>query len=352
MRITFLWLIVLVLALTALPALAEDEAAPAPEPVKLGTPFIDEADVSVHRLEIHCNNYLVTCKETKSFVVVDPSAGIEAAIEEHEKAGHVLKAFWITHEHGDHVTGLGKLAKERKVPIVAHAKAKENIAKFAAAWDEWGFPETVLPPALPDTLVADGEKVTVGKLTFEVRHCPGHSPGSILFLLKGRILLCGDVLFRNSIGRTDLDHSDPEVFAKSLGTKLWDLADGIVVLPGHMETTTIGVEKKENWLFQDFARKGRGEPPLARPWMGIGIDQEFEGPGIRLTQVAEGSPAEGAGLAIGDVILRFDGVEIKTPMDLIGVIRKHAIGDAVSIVYVREGTEITGKLTFGKKPPV
>ena len=111
-------------------------------------------------------------------------------------AGGKLVAFWITHEHGDHVMGLGELAPKVQVPILAHAEAKKALAGVREHWDDWrGDRKELPPPVLPTSLIADGDEV-------------------------------------------------------------WDLPEAMVVFPGHGDRTTIGHEKKTNWLFQDYVRAG------------------------------------------------------------------------------------------------
>jgi len=309
------------------------------EEVRPPKPILDTEDLSIHLVETSCNSYLITCKRTGEFVVVDPGPRLGGTYNAWRRTGRTAKAIWITHEHGDHKGGLADLLQRLKVPVVAHAEARDAMKRVPTR-----------ASTLPDTIVADGAVLEVGKTRWKVLHLPGHAPGSIGFLLENRVLVAGDVLFKGSIGRTDLATSDPDAFAKALGTKLWPLADRTLVLPGHGPHTTMGAEKRTNRLFQDFARRGRGEAAIPRPWMGVQLDPEHKGPGLKLTQVVDGSPAAAAGLQIGDLLVTFDGVILRTPQDLVGVIGKHAIGDAVPLVYVRGGDRKQGTLTFRARP--
>jgi len=325
------------------PALARPDGLPAP--------ILDAPDVVVYRVETACNSYLITCKATGRTVIVDPGVGLDAALAAQAARGRVPQAIWITHEHADHVSGLGALAPRLKVPVVAHPAACEAIETMRLHWRERGYARMApVPPTVPDTKVDEGDVLEVGRLRWQVLHLPGHAPGSLGFLLPGRLLVAGDVLFQGSIGRTDLPTSDPDVFARTLGTKLWDLPGEVVVLPGHGRHTTIGAERRGNRLFQDFARKGRGETPVPRPWMGIQVDQAFAGPGARLTEVVDGSPAAAAGLRAGDVITALDGAAMRTFRDLVPVIDRHAVGDEVPVAYLRDGTSRTARLVFGARP--
>jgi glyoxylase-like metal-dependent hydrolase (beta-lactamase superfamily II) len=309
------------------------------EEVRLPKPILDTEDLSIHVVETSCNSYLITCKQTGEFVVVDPGPRLGGTFTAWRRTGHTAKAIWITHEHGDHTGGVGDLLQRLKLPVVAHAAARDGMKRSDSR-----------AAALPDTIVADGGEQKVGKTTWKVLHLPGHSPGSIGFLLEGRVLVAGDVLFKGSVGRTDFPGCDPEAFATALGTKVWPLADEIVVLPGHGPHTTMGAEKKTNRLFQDLARRGRGEPPIPRPWMGVQLDPDHAGPGIRLVQVVAGSPAAAAGLRVGDVLTAIDGIALAAPADLGAAIRRHAVGDAVPVNWLRGTARMQGTLTLTVRP--
>ena len=93
------------------------------------------------------------------------------------------------HEHPDHISGLGEVLPARKVPSIAHAAGKETIESFRKNWKEWDMDAmSPAPPIVPETFVADGAEMTVGKLTLKALHAPGHAPGSLCYLLAGRFL--------------------------------------------------------------------------------------------------------------------------------------------------------------------
>ena len=329
------------LLLFPLPARAEDGDLPAP--------LLDETDLRVHRLETTCNTYVLTCKRTLEFVVVDPGLGIVSFLEAYERAGHTLKAVWLTHEHGDHLAGLGALAKKREVPIVAHAAARRAIEGVRTNGKAWGMADAApLPPVVPNTSVAHGDPLRVGRLAWSVLHLPGHSPGSVGYVLPGRVAVVGDVLFRGSIGRTDLPTSDPVVFRASLA-RLWDLPDEVHALPGHGPRTTIGAEKRTNRLFQDFVRAGRGAP-RASPWLGVELDATTPGLGLRVRRVLPESPASRAGLGAGDVLVRADDVSLAGPATLGEVLGRHAVGDTMTVVVRRGTTTLTRTVRLAARP--
>ncbi len=312
----------------------------------------ETGEATVHLLDTVCNSYFVTEKATGKFVVVDPGPGCVAEIRAFIAAGKSLEAAWLTHDHPDHVAGLGEFRAAFAQPIVAHADGLPAIAAFREHWEEWGMAgmSPVKPPD-PDRLVRDGEGWTLGALPVTAIHAPGHAKGSLLYRVGDALLFTGDVLFKGSVGRTDFDESEHATFLDSLSRKVWDLPDGLAVFPGHMETTTLGAEKRDNWLFIDFVREARGEPAIPRPWVGFRPAEDHAGPGLRVAELAEGSAAGACGVRVGDVVLKIDGREMRGYDDLMAVIRSHAPGDAVDMVLVREGKEETLRFVFGTRPP-
>lgn len=306
--------------------------------------ILDQKDLSIERYDTACNTYVITCKKTKEVVVVDPGRGVEALVADFERTGHRLRGIWITHEHGDHLTGLAPLADKTTAPFVAHAVTQKVIARRGERTRSSEAGSSARTDAAKRvTALVGGERLTLGTLTWKVLHLPGHSPGSVGFLLPGRVLVAGDVLFKGSIGRTDLASSDAEVFRRSLGT-LWRLPDEVVVLPGHGAHTTIGAEKRSSRLFQDFTR-------AARPWMGIELAPGHGGTGLAIGAVREGSPAMRAGLRVGDVLLEAQARALSTPGDLAAVIARHGAGDPLTLVLLRGGETKTLTLSLGTRPP-
>lgn len=314
-------------------------------------PLVTDGDLLIHRFETTCNTYFLTCRKTGRFVVIDPGPGAAGAITLHESRGHQLMAVWITHEHDDHVSGLGELELADHVPVLAHPNAIDNIKIARAGWDQgWTAELKVPPPLVPDSPIDEKTRLQVGRLELSVLHVPGHSAGSLCYRLEDRYLFCGDVLFKGSIGATHFEGCDPERFRRSLSDNLWDLPGKLIVLPGHMEQTTIGAEKATNWLFQDCVRAARGLEPIPRPWIGIRLDPEFEKPGVRIAEVTPESPAAKAGLKAGDVIRGFAGVGIETAQDLGPAIRKQTVGDEVALKISRDGKEIRVTMNLGARP--
>jgi glyoxylase-like metal-dependent hydrolase (beta-lactamase superfamily II) len=178
--------------------------------------------------------YVIGCERTKKAAVVDPSADareIQSFIEEN---GLEIEYIIATHGHGDHVGGVGSLAKRTGAKVVVHKG------------DAPGLQRGGLPT---DVIVEDGDMVTVGEIEIEVIHTPGHTPGSICLLTEGKVIT-GDTMFVGNCGRCDLPGGSMEQLFNSLHKRLKVLDDAVEVYPGHdygpSPTSTIGHEKRTN----------------------------------------------------------------------------------------------------------
>jgi glyoxylase-like metal-dependent hydrolase (beta-lactamase superfamily II) len=189
------------------------------------------------------NSYVVGCEETKEAVIIDPGAEAERIYRVVTFQGFTLKYIMNTHGHVDHIGGVADLIEKTGVPFLMHKDDMfliENIQN-----DPIQAFLQITPPQQPDRFIADGEKIAVGNLEFEVIHTPGHSPGSVCFLANN-VLFCGDTLFANSIGRTDLPGGNYQQILTSIQEKLFPLDDNIKVYTGHGPATTIGSERQFN----------------------------------------------------------------------------------------------------------
>jgi len=192
------------------------------------------------------NCTLIWDPETMRGAVVDPGGDldrIEAAIAE---VGMKPEKILLTHGHIDHAGGAAEM-RERLggVPIEGPHEAErpllDNLDKQGAAYGIEARPVT------PDRWLADGDTVTVAGHTFEVLHCPGHSPGSVVLANRAqRFALMGDVLFQGSVGRTDLPLGSHEALMHSIRTKVLPLGDEFAFICGHGPTSTIGQERRTN----------------------------------------------------------------------------------------------------------
>jgi len=201
---------------------------------------------------IAANCYVLTDEEEKRAVVVDPGAPedvLTAALD-----GLTVEAVLLTHAHFDHIGGVDLVRKTFGCPVWLHPLEKDWLSdprlNGSARWPEVTPPVSIDPP---ERELNDGDTFELIGETFRVLHIPGHSPGSVGFLC-GNLLFGGDVLFRRSVGRTDLPFGDAATLERSIRDKLYVLPDDVVVFPGHGPATTIGEEKRDN----PFVRVLRG----------------------------------------------------------------------------------------------
>jgi len=197
------------------------------------------------------NCYLVVDERAGECAIVDP--GEEAGLILHKVAATSAKpvAIWLTHAHIDHVLGVPRVAAETGVPVWLHAADRPlyDAVPEQAAW--FGLAAPALPP--PDRTFTHGDTVRVGALAFQVRHTPGHSPGSVSLVGPG-VVLGGDVLFAGSIGRTDLPGGDFDTLIASIERELLSLPDATIVYTGHGPETTVGHERRSNPFLTGAAR--------------------------------------------------------------------------------------------------
>ncbi len=200
--------------------------------------------VPVTAFQQNCS--IVWCDRTMDAAIIDPGGDIEVLKAEVARLGVKLVALWITHAHIDHAGGTGQLARELGLPIIGpHPGDQFWIDGLPQQSQMFGF-----PPAehfTPTRWLADGDTVTLGECTLDVRHCPGHTPGHVVFhSVEAKRCFVGDVLFAGSIGRTDFPQGDHAALIASITQRLWPMGDDTVFIPGHGPESTFGRERRTN----------------------------------------------------------------------------------------------------------
>lgn len=197
------------------------------------------------------NCTIVWCVKTKKAAIIDPGGEVPrlmAALKEH---GLTLEKIWITHGHLDHAGGTAALKELTGCPIEGpHPDDQFWIDDIGASGAKWGMPDA--RTFTPDRWLQDGDVVTLGETEFEVIHCPGHTPGHVVFFHReARFAQVGDVLFQGSIGRTDFPRGNYKDLIDAITGKLWPLGEDVRFVPGHGPMSTFGQERKTNPFVAD-----------------------------------------------------------------------------------------------------
>ena len=192
------------------------------------------------------NSTLVWNEETMVGASIDPGGDIDQILSMRDEVGMTIEKIFLTHGHLDHASGTVNLASRLGVPVEGPNEDEAFLLDaLPAQAQKYGFPETAA--VKPDRWLKDGDSVEAGGLTFDVRHCPGRTPGHVVFFHEpSRFAVVGDVLFQGSIGRTDLPRGDHETLLRSIREQLWPLGEDVVFVPGHGPASTFGNERKTN----------------------------------------------------------------------------------------------------------
>jgi hydroxyacylglutathione hydrolase len=197
------------------------------------------------------NCTLIWCARTKAAAFIDPGGEVDGLIELVKARGLELQKIFVTHGHLDHCGGAAELREKTGVPIEGpHPDDQFWIDQIEARAPEWGMRGA--RGFTPDRWLADGDSVELGEASFEVLHCPGHTPGHVVFFHRqSRFAQVGDVLFRGSIGRTDFPRGNHEQLIASITGKLWPLGDDVRFVPGHGPMSSFGEERRSNPFVAD-----------------------------------------------------------------------------------------------------
>jgi hydroxyacylglutathione hydrolase len=200
----------------------------------------------------------VWCTATNRAAIIDPGGEMDRLLEIVTERELELEKIWVTHGHADHAGAAAALRDLTGLPIEGpHPDDRFWIERIPTDSLRWGLEGA--RDFEPDRWLHDGDTVTVGQATFEVIHCPGHTPGHVVFFQReARFAQVGDVLFRGSIGRTDFPRGNHADLIASITGKLWPLGSDVQFVPGHGPTSTFGAERADNAFVADrvLARGG------------------------------------------------------------------------------------------------
>lgn len=196
---------------------------------------------------IQANCYILGDEETREAVVIDPGGDTPVILRALEARKLNPTAILATHGHFDHVEGLASLKRAIGTPIYLHQGDLPLVQGMTGQGLLFGVRVEAAPA--PDRLLEEGDRVAFGTLSLEVLHTPGHSLGSVSYLIDKSVFV-GDLLFAGSIGRTDLQGGDYQTLLQSVRTKIFTLPDDTVIYPGHGPASTVATEKRTNPFFQ------------------------------------------------------------------------------------------------------
>ena len=218
----------------------------------------EEKELAVHAFVIPVTPFqqncsILWCAETKKGAVIDPGGDIDQIITAINKYDVKIEKILITHAHLDHAGATAELSRKLNVPIEGPHKDDMFLIE---SLEEQGKKYNFSPAESFETsrFLEGGDEVTIGNQIFGVRHCPGHTPGHVIFFHKeAKIAAVGDVLFQGSIGRSDLPRGNHQQLVNSIVNELWPLGDEIRFIPGHGPMSTFGNERLTNPYVSDFA---------------------------------------------------------------------------------------------------
>ncbi|MEQ3635179.1 MBL fold metallo-hydrolase [Alcanivorax sp.] len=202
------------------------------------------AIVPVTPFQQNCS--VLKCEATNKVAIVDPGGDLENILAALEQIGGTPEKILVTHAHLDHIGAVADLAERLSLPIEGpHRDDQFWIDMLPQQAQMMGFAPS--RPFTPDRWLEGGDSVTVGETRFEVRHCPGHTPGHVVFYQpEAKLVVVGDVLFNGSIGRTDFPKGDHDTLIQAIKNQLLTLDDDVSFIPGHGPMSTIGHERSHN----------------------------------------------------------------------------------------------------------
>lgn len=192
---------------------------------------------------LQANCYLVIDQESRESLVVDPGAEAGRILEQIRRFQAQVKLIVLTHSHGDHIGGVEEIKNETGAFLAVHSLEADWIVDPEMNLSALiGMPIST-PPA--DRMLDEGDEIQLGRSILQTIHTPGHSPGGLTLKTDG-LIVCGDLIFQEGIGRTDLPGGDMTVLMNTIREKIYTLPEETVIHPGHGNPTSVGYEKRSN----------------------------------------------------------------------------------------------------------
>jgi glyoxylase-like metal-dependent hydrolase (beta-lactamase superfamily II) len=229
---------------------------------------MDVTVLPVTRFSQNCS--ILACKASGAAAIVDPGGDLDQIVAQLQAQNLTAQKILLTHGHVDHCAGAPELARRLSIPIEGpHEADRFWIETLPEVASQYGFPPAQV--FAPDRWLTDGDTVCFGRQQLQVFHCPGHTPGHVVFFHAAqRMAFVGDVLFAGSIGRTDFPRGDHAQLLASIRDKLWPLGSEVRFVPGHGPDSTFGRERLANPFVGDALLETSSRSGAAAPRAGKG----------------------------------------------------------------------------------
>ena len=206
--------------------------------------------VPVTPLQQNCS--ILWCSKSGKGAVIDPGGDLNNILDAIEQNNVTLEKILVTHAHIDHAGGVAELSERFDLPIEGPQREDQFwIDRLEESGKKYGINARAFTP---QRWLEGNESITIGEQILEVKHCPGHTPGHVIFFHQpSQLAAVGDVLFQGSIGRSDFPRGNHEQLINSIVTQLWPLGENVTFIPGHGSLSTFGHERKTNPFVSDLA---------------------------------------------------------------------------------------------------